>query len=124
MQWEIINTPKQPKCIFCDKTTSQMLVCHRYISLDNIHICSYCARFVKDAMNKWEGLKNIDYIEQSGIFNDKLIDKHNVGDIFNPDVIDTMKKYHKPTDKCNCPVCRPTDDDYDWRDNYHKGQKP
>ena len=75
MQWEIINTPKQPKCIFCDKTTSQMLVCHRYISLDNIHICSYCARFVKDAMNKWEVLKNMDYIEQSGIFNDKLTDK-------------------------------------------------
>ena len=76
MQWEIINTPKQPKCIYCFKTTEQMLVCHRPIGVGNVNICSSCARYVKDAMNKWEGLKSTNYIEQVGsIFDSKFIDE-------------------------------------------------
>ena len=63
MQWEIINTPEQPKCIYCFRTTNQMLICHRPIGVGNVYICSNCARFVKDAMNKWEGLKSVDYID-------------------------------------------------------------
>ena len=76
MNWEIINLPERPKCIFCDKTTSQMLVCYRIINLGNIHICSSCARFVKDAVNKWKALKDANYIEDTGgIFKSDLIDK-------------------------------------------------
>ena len=62
MQWEIINLPKKPECIFCFGSTQQML---RLV--DNIHqykyICSSCSRFVRDATNEWKELKSSDYIE-------------------------------------------------------------
>ena len=80
MQWDIVNTePIVPRCIFCDKTTNQMI---RF--MDNTrqykYICSNCARYVKDAMNKWEGLKSVDYIEQTGsVFNSKYIDDIKTG---------------------------------------------
>jgi hypothetical protein len=74
MYWDIINTSINiPKCIFCHKTTDQMLRCN--CQPEYIWICSHCARFVKDAMNKWKGLKSVDYIEDtSGIFDSKNID--------------------------------------------------
>ena len=78
MQWEIINTePIVPKCNFCNGTTEQMLRLHAPTSpVYPTYICSNCARFVKDAMNKWEGLKSVDYIEQiGGVFDSKYIDK-------------------------------------------------
>ena len=74
MQWEIINTPKQPKCDFCYGTTEQMAQFHAPTRpLHPYLICSDCARFVKDAMNKWEGLKSTDYI--GDVFDSKYIDK-------------------------------------------------
>ena len=77
MQWEIINTePIVPICDYCDKTTKQMARFHIPRDHGYTHyICSDCARFVKDAMNKWEGLKSTNYIEQTGsIFDSKQID--------------------------------------------------
>ncbi len=96
MQWEIINTPKQPECVFCDKTTQQMLICHRLIGVGNVYICSSCARFVKDAMNKWKELKDPNYIENTGnIFSSSLIDEIKVGN----GEPDPMGKFREPIGK-------------------------
>ena len=62
MQWDIINTPQPPICIFCKRNTNQMARFHDHIG-QQVYICSSCDRFVKDAMNKWKELKSVDYIE-------------------------------------------------------------
>jgi len=73
MQWEIINTqPLVPRCTICRQSTDQMARFTNPI-LQYVYICSDCARFVKDAMNKWEGLKSTDYI--GDVFDSKYIDK-------------------------------------------------
>ncbi len=75
MQWEIINTePIVPKCKFCNDTTDQMA----RFWLDKgpvlIFICYNCARYVKEALNKWPNLKSTDYIEPDSTFDSKFID--------------------------------------------------
>lgn len=79
MQWDIINTePLIPKCNFCDRTTGQMARFHILQGHGlTFYICSSCARYVKDAMNKWKELKSTDWIEPDGpnIMDCKYIDK-------------------------------------------------
>ena len=98
MQWDIVNLPDRPSCTFCLKYTQQMA---RFMGVINqyVYICSDCARFVKDAMNKWEGLKDINYIEQTGnIYKSDLIDKvieENKDKALFPDVGPSETGYHR-----------------------------
>ena len=79
MHWDIINTdPVVPKCKFCDNSTSQMA---RFVDCINqyVYICSSCARFVKDAMNKWTELKSTDWLPDTTYIQDcmdKLIEEN------------------------------------------------
>ena len=74
MQWEIVNMITQPKCVICVSTTEQMAKFYKRNEIGfPIYICSDCARFVKDAMNEWDG---VNYIGDVGKhFDSKYIDK-------------------------------------------------
>ena len=99
MQWEIINTqPLVPRCTICRQSTDQMARFTNPI-LQYVYICSDCARFVKDAMNKWEGLKDVNYINDVGKyydskFLDKVIEENKDKALF-PDVGPSETGYHR-----------------------------
>jgi len=75
MEWEIINTEQLiPLCKFCNSTTTQMARFQSYTVGDYIYICTSCARYVKEAMNKWAG-PDIPYVKAVGhIFDHKNIE--------------------------------------------------
>jgi|GEM_PF-3217606 len=119
MLWDIINIPNQPKCDLCGDTTKMMARFNASIRPNYpIYICSSCARFVKEAMNKWTELKSSDWIEPDNI------------DIFKTGMVDSLIKENK--EKASLfPDVDPDDEmkssmpaEYDWRDNYYKGKKP
>jgi hypothetical protein len=105
MKWEVINIPDSPKCIFCHTSDKQMARftdwCNQYA-----YICSACARYVKDAIDKWEGLKDVNYIEQTGIYKsdiDKVIEENKDKALFpevNPLCRCGQTGFHPLTDEC------------------------
>lgn len=68
MQWEIVDAPVMPKCVFCGKWTQKMARFNNPEAGEFKYICHTCAKYVRTAMNKWDELSipDLDYIERIG----------------------------------------------------------